>query len=214
MATKGTIVEQVRRIISGGDPSISALKVQEVRAAVEQILNKLLRTDILSVNLPSGETIPDGYLIAHYDDQSVEQWKDRSRTKLPAIPMALPKGMGVFHVGASGDPDDFYVPIPAGQAALMKTQPLMNDLLGRVGYEVKDGYVIYHKDITAPPLSVDKVDMQLVVADFSKYGDYDLLPIPAGMEVDVISETVKLFSVSPPQDNIVDSTSEPTKMKQ
>ncbi len=210
MATRGTLVEQIRRIMSGGDPSAPSRKIQEVREAVNQVLNKLLRADILSVNMPSGETIPDGYVIAHYDSKPVVQWKNRSRTQLPAIPIALPKGMGVYHVGPSGDPDNFYVPIPAGQAALMKTQPLINDLLGRIGYEVKDGYIIYHKDITAPPLSVTAVDIQLIAFDVSKYGDYDLLPIPAGMEADVISEVLKLFSFSGPQDNLTDSSAENT----
>lgn len=209
--TKYYLAEQVRRILSGGDPSASSIKIQEIMGAIGQVINRKLKADVFQVTLAGGETIPDNYIVGTYDSVDVEQYKGRARAKLPAMPVALPKGLGVYHVGAAGDPDDFYVPIPSGQTALLKTQPLINDVLGRTAYEVVGNYVIFHKDITRPPSSTTKVDMKLVVMDVNAYGDYDPLPIPADFEASVIEETVKLFSIQPAPDNIVDSTAEPMK---
>lgn len=211
MATKYYLAEQVRRILTGGDPSAPAVKLQEIMGAIGQVINRKLKADVFQVTFASGDTIPDNYIVATYDNIPVEVYKGRSRAKLPAVPVALPKGMGIYHVGAAGDPDDFYIPIPSGQTAMLKTQPLINDLLGRIAYEVAGNYVVFHKDITRPPSSVSKVDMKLVVMDINNYSDYDPLPIPADFETDIITEVVKLFSVEPSPDNIVDSTSEPMK---
>jgi hypothetical protein len=102
-----------------------------------------------------------------------------------------------------------YIPLQNGQAAFIKEQNLINNLLGTVGYEVIDGYVIFTEDITSVSgQNTNAVDIQLVVMDFDKYGDYDLLPLTADMAAQVVQETVALLMQTPPPDNRVDSLTE------
>lgn len=103
---------------------------------------------------------------------------------------------------------DQYIPIQAGQSFLLKSQTaLINNLLGTVGYEVRDGYVIFTEDITATQ-EVTGVDMQLVVMDASKYSDYDILPLPADMAAKVVLDCFNILKQQLPADKKVDSVSE------
>jgi hypothetical protein len=102
-----------------------------------------------------------------------------------------------------------YIPLQSGQAAFLIQQNLINNLLGVVGYEVRDGYVVFTEDITNPSGdNVNAVDMQLVVMDMDHYGDYDILPLPADMAAQVVAEVVALLMPTPQTDNRVDSMAE------
>ena len=102
-----------------------------------------------------------------------------------------------------------YIPLQNGQAAFLKEQNLINDLLGMVGYEVRDGYVVFTEDITdADGNNVNAVDMQLVVMDMDHYSDYDLLPLTADMAAQVIQEVAALLMQTPPTDTRVDKNEE------
>lgn len=104
---------------------------------------------------------------------------------------------------------DQYIPLQNGQSNFIVEQNLVNNLLGFIGYEVRDGAVIFTEDITDPQgQNVNSVDMQLVVMDFDKYGDYDLLPLTADMAGQVIAEVVSLLMPAPPPDKRVDSMAE------
>lgn len=105
-----------------------------------------------------------------------------------------------------------FIPIQAGQAGFIIQQGLINNLLGKVGYEVRDGYVIFTEDITAAK-GVQAVDMQLMVMDFDHYSEFDLLPLPAELAADVVAQVVALLSTAPIQDNAVDSTTEQVQRK-
>lgn len=100
-----------------------------------------------------------------------------------------------------------YIPLQPGQAAFIKQQGLINNLLGFVGYEVRDGWVVFTEDIITT-LGVKAVDMQLVTMDFSKYSDYDILPLTADQAAAVVQEVVVLLLQTPPPDKKVDSTVE------
>lgn len=102
-----------------------------------------------------------------------------------------------------------YIPIQNGQTTFIKEMNLINSLFGVVGYEVRDGMVVFTEDITAPSgQNVNSVDMQLIVMDFDKYGDFDILPLTADMAAQVVSEVVSLLMPTPPPDNRVDSKTE------
>ena len=102
-----------------------------------------------------------------------------------------------------------YIPLQSGQAQLILAQNLINNLLGVVGYEVKDGYVIFTEDITNPHgQNVAAVDMQLVVLDYDHYSDYDILPLTSDMAAQVVSEVVALILQTPPNDKRVDDITE------
>ena len=103
---------------------------------------------------------------------------------------------------------DQFIPMPSGQPWMLKAQAgLINTLSGNVGYEVRDGYVIFTEDITQT-LGINYVDMQLVVMDFEKYSDFDLLPLPADLAAKIVTEAFKILSNQFPPDKKVDSVSE------
>lgn len=207
MTTKYKISEQVLRLYTGGDPSIAALKREEVEELINQVVNSLLKTDILSVNMPTGETIPAGYVIAIYENILVEKWNNRSRAKIPVTPVALPKDIGMYHVGPAGDISEFYVPVLPGYHALIRTNSILNNLNGRIGYTRSDNFIYFTRDITVQNTDV-KVDMHIVCMDVRKYGNYDVLPIPADMEATVIEKVLGLLQARGIQTNLVDSTNQ------
>lgn len=103
---------------------------------------------------------------------------------------------------------DEYIPIPNGQMGMVQKQRLMSDLLGQTGYEVRGKELIFTRDLTALSPTVTGVDVQLVVMDMSKYSDYELLPINADMEAQVIDTVYKMFAGEQTRPQIVDPTSD------
>ena len=57
-----------------------------------------MKFEYLSVTLPSEETIPEGLVLASYDNVPVERYKGVSRARLPAMPISLRRGMGIWFV--------------------------------------------------------------------------------------------------------------------
>lgn len=99
-STKYVMAEQVLLRLKGGNPTAaSTVNLFDIKKAIEQHINKALQAQQFTVNLPSGETIPDGLSILTYDSVPVTTYKNiLSRAKLPALPIMLPRGMGVFHI--------------------------------------------------------------------------------------------------------------------
>ena len=107
-----------------------------------------------------------------------------------------------------------FIPIQQGQSFYIKEQSLINNLMGLVGYEqTGNGYILFTEDITAA-LGINSVDIQLVVLDFDRYDDYDLLPLPADMAAEVIQTVVALLLQTPPENLKVDSTMDGSMQKQ
>ena len=101
VTSKKLLCEQVLDLLKGGDyPSQTGVEITVVEKTIEQLVNAALKVDFFSVQSPSGDTIPDGLVLATYESITVERYKKiLSRAKLPAIPISLPRGMGVFFVG-------------------------------------------------------------------------------------------------------------------
>lgn len=100
-----------------------------------------------------------------------------------------------------------FIPIPPGQAAFIKKQNLINDLFGQVGYEIRGEYLYFTENIIRTK-NVTEVDMRLVVMDFDRYDDYDILPLSPDMAEDIIQRTFNLLMGTPVPDKRVDSKSE------
>ena len=214
VVTKYYLTEQVREQLAGGDPSAGAkFEPRLVMAYISQAVNKRLKTEYFSVTLPSDETIPESLVLATYDNVAVTTYKDRSRAKLPVMPIALRRNMEIFHVSLTNDLDNPFIPLQNGQFAFVKTQNLINALLGQVGYEYADGYVIFTEDLSARAVPVTEVLIRLVVSDFDHYSDYDILPLQADMAADIIRDTVAALTAAPPKDGRVDSRTEEIPQK-
>jgi hypothetical protein len=198
------LAEECLRIIAGGNPDVaSKVHINELKISIAQVANSLLKTEYLQVNLPLQETIPNGAQLGLYEGQLVEKWLTKSRVKLPAKPLKLIRNLGVFSVFSPLDPDCEYIPLEMGQSTLLQSQPLINDLLGQIGYTVYGDYIVFTKDLTLPNTPV-YVSMRLVILDFTLYDDWATLPLAADMEWTIKQEVVKMYIGEPVADKVVD----------
>lgn len=206
------LAEQALSLIEGGDlKAASSLSISEIKIACGQVINSVLKTEYLSVNLKTREYIPNGSVLALYENISVTSYNGKSKATLPIKPMMLPRNMGVWAVypkyttNGNYELDKEFIPLQMGQGALLKSQPMINDLLGQVGYETFGGELLFTKDIKG--LFPDVVlAMRLAIMDISQYDDYTILPLPPEYEWQVISEVYKMYSSQPLPDKLVEGT--------
>jgi len=210
--TSYRLAEQIMGLLQGGDPKAAAsISFGEIKISIGQVINSLLKTEYFAVNGKMGEAIPNGTVIALYEDIAVTSFNGKSQSILPIKPIKLPRNMGVwaiypkYETNGNYELDNEFIPLQMGQGGLIKSQTLINDLLGQVGYENFGDRIVYTKDLTALFPNV-VVAMRLAVMDISLYDDYDLLPILPEQEWDVVSTVYKMYSSQPIPTKVVDST--------
>jgi len=207
MATKRSIADQVLLRISKGYPDASgAVQLPDVIMAVGQMANSLLKTQHFSQTLQMGETIPDNLSLMTYPDLQVKAMAPyggmgaRSYVDLPAAPVSLPTGIGIFNVAS----EKFtFIPMLPGQTYLLQGQDYICDLLGNVGYEPAGLRLVFTKDLTLE--NVTSVTVTLVGIDIDTLSEYDLMPLDKGMEHTIVEELVKSFAPSQTNNDQVDS---------
>jgi hypothetical protein len=205
--TKMKISEQIQRFLGGGrTPTGQKVHIYEIRIAVEQVINKLLKTEYFQSNIALGETIPNGLVLATYDNIPVLPYKNVSQSTLPAYPVKLPLNLGVFMIFLTTDVTSVFIPLQQGDVAMLQKEPLISNLLGQIGYEVAGLQVMYNKDLTNGGTVTPLVTMRLAVLDITQYGDTDLLPIPSSMEWDVVTEVCRFYGVEPNPVKIIDGS--------
>lgn len=203
--TKYRIAEQCLRLLNGGDYTVaSKFHINEVKLAVEQSANRALKMEYLNTDVPFGQMIPSGAAIASYENIPVVKYKNVSKSTLPAFPIKLPRNLGIHEVYDPRDVTALFIPMEPGQLSLLKSQPLINDLLGQNAYTPYGMDIVYNRDLTIPNTNV-YVSMRLIVLDISQYGDWDILPIPSDMEMLIINDVCKLFAAEPIRDTLVDA---------
>ncbi len=211
------MAEQAAALIEGGDLAVgSSIEYSELQVAIGQAINAAIKAEYFSVNLKMGEVIPNGSILGFYENIEVQSSNAKSQATLPIKPLKLPRNMGVWAVypkyttDGNYEYDKEFIPLQMGQGGLIKSQPLVNDLLGQVGYECFGDRLIFTKDIKS--LFPDVVlAMRLAVMDISQYGDFDPLPITPEIESDVIMQVVKMYLGQVAPDKIVDSTAKEQK---
>src|SRR5438874_13418677 len=118
-STKYKIAEQVKFMLEAGSNKQSAkFKMDDIMELAGQVINKLLRTTHFAVTMQQDgqkNRIPDGAMMATYENIPVTTYHGRSRDILPAVPIQLPKDVGLFQVSAQGDCSCDYIPVPSGQ---------------------------------------------------------------------------------------------------
>lgn len=199
MSTKYKISEQILRLLRGNNVISGRIHINDVKLLVEQVANQLLKAEHLSVNMPEGDSIPPNCMIFSYDQVPVTTYKTTlSKCTLPSIPISLPKNMGVLHISKTDAINEPFIPIPSGMYGIIKPQDLLGDLSGLIGYEVYGKDVVFTKDL--PGMSVDNVFIRLVGVDLSQLTDYDLLPLSADMEAQVVQQVYNILVQTPPVD--------------
>lgn len=212
------LAEQTMKLIEGGTRSAgSSVTFNEIKLACGNVINQLLKTEYLSINSKIGEVIPNGTTLGLYEDIDVVSYNGKSKATLPIKPIKLPRNMGIWAIYAKYDPKDIgyeldkeFIPLQMGQGGLIKSQPLLNDLMGQVGYENFGMDVIFTKDLKSLFPNI-KLAMRLAIMDISMYGDYDPLPILPEQEWQVINEVYKLYATQVVPDKLVDPTVDESK---
>jgi len=203
-SSKYLLAEQIQTRLAGGFRDANQpVQTEDIVKAFEQIINSMFKSEYYNVTLPSGETIPDNLNTFFYENVAVVSYGDKAKSLLPAMPISLPRNMGVYRVTDSNDKD--YIPVQSGQGALLSADKLLNELLGNVTYEVRNNTIVFSKDITL--LGVTSVNMYLVVMDISLYSDTDPLPIPASMEEEIIERAFAKFATVTPETGVVNNYS-------
>lgn len=210
--TIGRLSEEILKILSGGDiQAATNVSLSEIKISIGQVCNQLLKVEHFSVNEKMGEKIPNGSVLGLYEDIPVVSYNGKSKASLPIKPLKLPRNMGVwaiypkYTINGNYELDKEFIPLQMGQGGLLKSQPLINDLMGQVGYENFGGDIIFTKDIkTTFPNVV--VAMRLVIMDISQYDDYSILPILPEQEWQIKQEVIKLYSGVGIPDMLVDPT--------
>lgn len=198
------LAEEINRMLNGGKiPVASNTSIPELKIAICQVANSLLKVDYLQINARWGEMIPNGSVLGLYENIPVTAYKNRSQAQLPVKPVKLPRNMGVWSVFLTDQPDKEFIPLEMGQWSLLQSQPLINNLLDQTGYEVYGNQIVFTKDLRRPGETVT-VNIRLVILDFSQYGDWDPLPILPEMEWQIKQEVLKLYGVEPEPDKTVD----------
>jgi hypothetical protein len=213
------LAEQAYSLIEGGDPGVaSSISINELKISVGQVINQKLRIDYFNAGLKLGEAIPNSTVIAKYDNVLVTQnGTGRSKATLPVKPLSLPRNMGVWSIYIPNEPEKEFIPLQMGQSNLLKSQLMINDLLGQVGYEVRGLDIYFTKDltqmsyVTISGVRFTYVNVELAILDVSKYGDYDILPVPPEMEWEIVQEVYKLYITQPIADKIVSATAKEEK---
>lgn len=212
-----SISEQVRKMLQGGNPaSKSKYEMQEVKRAIIQVVNGLIKIQHITEDMAGGESIPDGSVLTEYDNVPVISYKNTARAILPAMPVKLLRNMGVWHVSRTDDVINGFIPFEPGQLQMLGEEPLISDILGQIGYTPMGKYIIFNKDITVndDDNAITEVYMQLVVKDLSLYGDFEQLPISSSMEIDVINGTFQILTGQLPENKKVDVISKQQEVRQ
>lgn len=211
------LAEQALKIISGGElPNAIQPTLPQIKILIGQALNQLLKVGMFEVNMADGERIPNGLVLAMYENIEVESYNGKSRAELPVKPLHLPRNMGIFGVYPKWETnsnylfDQEFIPLQMGQGGLLKSQRLINDLMGQIGYENFGQHLIFTKDLTAISQDV-KLAMRLVIMDISQYSDYDVLPLPPEYEMQAINMVVNIYKQPTIPDKLVDPSTSAQK---
>ena len=208
IVTLGRLSEEILKMLSGGNIQLAGnVSQNEIKIAIGQVCNQLLKVEQFSVNEKMGETIPNGSVLATYEGIVPYAWvTGKSKALLPIKPIKLKRNIGIFSVYFTNDPDNEFIPLQMGQRSLLNSQLQINELLGQIGYENKGLELQFNKDLVSL-FAGETLTIELVIMDVSQYGDFDPLPILPEMEWQIKQEVVKLYSGVGISDLVVDSTS-------
>lgn len=210
LITKRLLSDQVLIRLNSGFVDVSSeVQKEDIWIAIEQKVNAMFKMQHFTMNLPSGETMPENLALAVYDNIAISNGDGLSSyLTLPVIPISLPRNAGIQTVTPGGLLP--CIPLMAGQRHLLRTDVLLNDLMGEIGYEVIGSKLKFTKDL--PSFEITTASLELVVLDISQYGENDMLPVPADYEQQIVDDLIKQFAPIQPQADLVSNYSEmPTK---
>jgi hypothetical protein len=211
--TKYRLAEEIMKLLNAGKIQAAySHSFNEIIIAIGQVANSMLKLEHLNVNMKMGEMVPNGAALGLYEGIAVTSYgTGRSKATLPVKPIKLPRNMGVFAIypkyeslGAY-DLDNEFIPLQMGQGGLLKSQPMISDLFGQVGYENFGLELVFNKDLKLiwPDITLA---MRLVILDINEYDEYDPLPLSPDMEWQIKKEVLSLYMNESVADKLIDSS--------
>lgn len=197
MTTKNILAEQIQRLYArfiDKDNVSDVIDLREVKLLLVQSINKVLKLQV-SESFKAGQVdVPKCSLLEYTCAVTSDSGNNRSYITLPAIPLTLPLDMGIWSIAASSAAMIPYIPLPA-QDVIVFQGTNVSALEQQIGYYVQGKRVYFTKDITLSANgSISSVIVNLLVSDFSKIGDTDLLPISPEVESAVIEDVLNTIS--------------------
>lgn len=197
MTTKNILAEQIQRLYArfiDKDNVSDVIDLREVKLLLVQSINKVLKLQV-SESFKAGQVdVPKCSLLEYTCAVTSDSGNNRSYITLPAIPLTLPLDMGIWSIAASSAAMTPYIPLPA-QDVIVFQGTNVSALEQQIGYYVQGKRVYFTKDITLSANgSISSVIVNLLVSDFSKIGDTDLLPISPEVESAVIEDVLNTIS--------------------
>lgn len=207
VVTSYRLSEEIKKILDFGVVQLATkVSLNEIKIAIGQVINSMLKVEYLTVNPKLGEKIPNTTVLGTYENIDVSpRGTSKSGAMLPVRPISLPRNMGIFSVYRTGHPDEEFIPMQMGQQSLAKSQPLLNDLFGQVSYENKGMELRFNKDLTQLYPN-ETITCELAIMDISQYGDFDPLPVPPEYEFEIKKQVVALYAPEGTADMLVDSS--------
>ena len=196
--TKAIISEQIQRIysrfIDKGNES-DVIDVREIKLLVNQSINKVLKLQV-SESFKAGEyDVPKCNLLEYTCAVTSQPSNSRAYITLPATPISLPMDMGIWSISAANSALNPYLPIPSQDVLVFGTianGTNLSYLEGQVGYYLQGTRVYFTKDITTVANgSITSVTVNLLVMDFNKITDNEMLPISPDVESAIIDDVLQ-----------------------
>lgn len=210
--TNRIIVDQIIRRINGGDPlpDGGGVHPNDVLAAIGEHRTKAVWEKHFNDRREGEIGIDDSFVVV-YEDCAVEFSNSRGLyfTELPVIPLDLPRGMGLYHVGPMKDPFTQYVIRKPGHLAISAASDARD--LGGIPYCWQEGKKIFFGNVNIADAVVDKVLLKIVPGLEWMDMDSEQIGIPGSMVEAVIEIIVQKLGGQRqvPQDKAVDGNKTP-----
>lgn len=197
MTTKNILSEQIQRLYArfiDKENLSDVIDTREINLLMNQSINKVLKLQVADSFKAGMMDVPRCNLLEYTCPVIAEAGNNRSYIILPAIPLTLPMDMGIWSIAAATGAMTPYIPIPS-QDVLVFQGANLSYLEGKIGYYVQGSRVYFTKNITLTANgTVTSVVVNLLVSDFSKIGDNDVLPISPEVESTIIEDVLQTIS--------------------
>ena len=210
MITKGKIIDQILRLSTGGSTNDEKeISREDIALLVSQVINRLLKTEHLSVNMPLDSDYPPHtlittYIVERYPVEGPEKFVRDWYLKLPVMPISLPRNMGIWSITDEQGSEEL-IPIESGQQHQIGKLEGLSQMEYQPFYWV-EGQMIW---VRYPLFGMDpekkRLKVKLLIVDPTVIGEYDYLQIPIEMEESVVKEVLTLIGALP---KVVDKASD------
>jgi hypothetical protein len=143
--TKYIIADQCLRRIKAGNPSVASnVHIAEVKLAVQDAINSLLRPQ--HFDMLNAEGRGDAAVLCVYENIVVTAYKGVSKCTLPAFPVALPRNQGIHRVYNTDDVlDTAFIPATAAEFEMIASQgESISTVLNQIAYKPRGKDLIFN----------------------------------------------------------------------